>query len=431
MRTWLVGMMAVVVLAGTATAQGSAVADRLKALEGQVAELKAEAAKAEAEDKDAGEAQPAHTGAAKIGRFDVAMGVTAILQQTAATSFDAMGQHGDRADATLSMDVELSTMLGRDGVAYMLIEVAAGDGLDATTGQTPAVPTRAGLNHDALPGNGSDLNVSEVWYQHSFHSDLLQVTFGKIDLTQRFDDNAGAKHEQSQFISGALVDNMTVDFPGYTLGAVVTVQPNDMLYVRGGVGDANADFDDVFEDLFAILEVGVSATTNGREGHARVYAWVNNRGITELKEDAATAGLGFRGRFTGQKAGKGIGVSVDQEVADGVLAFGRWGLRDERLYAVDQAWSVGVAVNGKPWGRSTDTAAVAYNQAILSDDQKDVMRANGINPKTEHLIEAYYRWSALKNLELSPIIQYVIFPNGRKDLDTEFLTVGLRGQLNF
>lgn len=410
MRTWFVAVLSVFVLVGVVAAQ-SDTADltaRVAALERQLGERQAMDTSSAATLAEIPEVGP-KAGVGKFGNFDVAVDATGVVQQTLGDSDAIAG--GDRADATITLDIRMATQLADDAIAFMLLEAGTGDGLDNEVG------TLAGLREEENPNTA--VRLSELWYQKSWCNKMVEFTIGKIDLTQMYDWNAAAKTEKTQFLSDALNDNMTVDFPGDTIAAALKVQPVDIFYASIGWGDGNADLDDIFEDSFGIIELGLTPKIMDLQGHYRLYGWINASNHTELTNVTET-----------NETGSGIGLSVDQAVyQDIVVLFGRYGYATEDIYLANQAFSVGLAVNGDTWGRKGDTVAIAYNQAILSDDAENSLETPTTDAEDESLVELYYRWAINRSVELSPVLQYVANPGGLDQDDVWVL--GLRAQLWF
>ena len=78
------------------------------------------------------------------------------------------------------------------------------------------------LNGDAGSTQSDDgfdrIVVNEAWTEFLFLDDIFTVTAGKIDLTNYFDNNAVANDENSQFITGALINNTAFVVPSNSPG---------------------------------------------------------------------------------------------------------------------------------------------------------------------------------------------------------------------
>jgi carbohydrate-selective porin OprB len=153
---------------------------------------------------------------------------------------------------------------------------------------------------------------------------------------------------------------------------------------------------------------------SSRPGNYRVYAWVNGSDHQELLNPAADS-----------EANYGFGLSLDQELSDGLAAFARYGSQRESLSQIAQAWSVGLQASGAALGREGDTLGIAYGVAIIGDDWEAAESGNWGNE--EHL-ELYYNYQVNDSLAISPNLQWVQNPNGETDNDDVWV-FGLRAQL--
>ena len=133
--------------------------------------------------------------------------------------------HARRGRHSGSYDLELSAglqkLLGFEtGSVYMLVEGGWPDaeGIDASS-----VGSAFGVNADAI-GNEAML-VKELYYQGPLFGDNFTLMIGKIDFTGVFDASVYADCECTQFLNAAFVDDPTIPFPQYSLGAVLEYRP--------------------------------------------------------------------------------------------------------------------------------------------------------------------------------------------------------------
>ena len=243
---------------------------------------------------------------------------------------------------------------------------------------------------------------------------------GKVDLTTDFDASAVANSETDQFLSSGFANNLAVEFPDDNgFGAMLWASPHDLLDIGIGVADADADWDNVFNDVFSIVELDFKPKIAERQGNYRIYGWFNGKDHDDLKEPAKT-----------KEDNYGYGVSLDQDITEIVTLFARYGWQMGRVSQVEHAWSAGLQCSGKFYGREDDTLGLAYGMAIIGDDWKDVDRGNGINTGDEHHVELYYNLKVNDHLNISPDIQWVKNPNGDRDNDNVWV-LGIRAQLSF
>jgi carbohydrate-selective porin OprB len=167
-------------------------------------------------------------------------------------------------------------------------------------------------------------------------------------------------------------------------------------------------------------------------GNYRFYAWHNNADHTKWLDPAKT-----------KESSYGFGLSFDQRINDFVTIFSRYGWQDPKAYnpeitaadgshySLEQSWSAGFQVEGKPWGRENDVFAFAVGQVMPSDDYKK--SNSSLLAKTEGHLEAYYRIYVNKYLSVSPDIQYIWNPFGKDipDNTSGIFVGGMRAQLDF
>ena len=182
---------------------------------------------------------------------------------------DGDNEYSDRADATMTYDLEIQAPVGNRGLAYSLIEAGHGSGLDAS------LDTWTGSNGDI--DDDADLRLTELWYQHTFLDDSLMVRMGLLDPTNTFDTNAFANDETTQFLSNGFI-NATNMYWGYdddaeawtcdnAFGMEIEWRPVDLVSFSLGGYDGDADFDDVARDALGIAEMGQHPVLARQRGH--------------------------------------------------------------------------------------------------------------------------------------------------------------------
>ncbi len=179
----------------------------------------------------------------------------------------------------LEMTADLQKLLGVENAElYMLAE---GTWSRRDIDQT-SVGSAFGVNGDFVAPREA-FNIIEFWYQQSYFEQTLKLRLGKLDMTGgfecrgcavSFDGNAYANDENTQFLNSALVNNPTIPFPDYGLGAIVYWNPVEHWYLSAGVADAQADrretgFNTTFagEDYFVYMaETGLTPQLDSANG---------------------------------------------------------------------------------------------------------------------------------------------------------------------
>lgn len=341
-------------------------------------------------------------------RFELAVGATGVLQGSSGA--DELSESGDKADGTISLDLELTANATENGAFYLHVESGSGDGLDGD------IATLSGLNDDA--DDDSNLRLTEVWYEQTL-GDMFRMRVGKVDLTTDFDTNAVANSETDQFLSSGFINGLASEFPDDNgLGAMLWVSPSKLVDIGVGVADANADWDNVFEDPFAIAEVDLKPVFGELQGNYRFYAWYNGKDHEDLSDGSTDA------------KNHGFGISFDQQVTDVVTLFARYGVQRGEVSQVESAWSAGFSVAGSAFGRENDSLGFAYGMAMIGDDWKNIDSVNGIDSADEGHFEMFYNYEVNDHLAISPDVQWVTNANGDGNSD-DFLVFGLRAQVSF
>jgi len=400
------------------TAAADSVRDELKALKARIEQLEKKLTEQDTKIEKQETVIAEHDSSFKelegikdvVSGLEISVGATTVIQGSMGND-DNIGH--DDTDATYSVDIEITSKIGENGTALLYLEGGEGSGLyDELFGFN-------GYNADAS-GDDADLQISEIWYEHSFKDGMVVATFGKMDVTRWFDANAVANDETSQFLADVFVNNIAVEFPDYAYGARVTISPNEMFDISFGALEADSDYEDIFDQNFLIAELGIKPKINNRQGNYRIYGW-HNSGNKVAFDDPTDM----------REEGYGIGVSIDQEITEAVTAFARLGWQDDDVYAVEYAWSLGFQVSGGLWGRDDDIFGLAYARSETGDDYRDSLRSSGLRTAAaENTIEAYYNFRVNDNITLSPDLQFAHDMAGMEETDSVFI-FGLRAQLDF
>lgn len=341
-------------------------------------------------------------------KIELAIGATGVLQGSSGAG--NLSDSGDKADASASIDIELTAHATENGAFYIHLESGSGDGLDGD------IATLSGLNDDA--DDDSNLRLTEVWYEQTL-SDIVRLRVGKVDLTTDFDTNAVANSETDQFLSSGFVNGLATEFPDDNgFGGMIWVSPSSLFEIGVGMADADADWDNAFEDPFAIAEVDFKPTIGGLQGNYRMFGWYNGKDHESLTDGST------------DEHNYGFGLSFDQQVSDLVTLFARYGWQRGEVAELEHAWSAGFAIAGSAFGRDDDNIGFAYGMAMIGDDWKEFDSASGIDYTDEGHFEVFYNYAINEHLNISPDVQWVMNANGDKDSDDLF-AFGIRAQVSF
>ena len=360
--------------------------------------------------------------------LELGAGATFIVQGTNNVNYggDGQTQKKDRTDGSYSADITLAKEFQEvDGRAFLHLEAGQGAGLEDN------LTLYSNVNRDAGDSEAK-IEVTELWYEQNLFKDKAALTFGKLDPTAYFDQNEVANDETTQFLGRIFRNSPTAEFPDNNAGIRLAYLPFEWLELGYGIFNAKGSWEKIGDSLFNIGQVSLRTNFLHLPGHYRFYGWTNNADHTKWLDTEKT-----------KEAAYGFGLSFDQKANASVTLFARYGWQNPKVYnpelttaaggyaySLEQSWSAGFQVEGRPWGRENDVFALAVGQVMPSDDYKE---AGNLLAKTEGHLEAYYRIHVNDHLSISPDFQYIWNPFGKDVVgDTSPIFVGgMRAQVDF
>jgi len=305
---------------------------------------------------------------------------------------------------------------------------------------TTSVGSVFGVNGDARPRRSMD--ITELWYEHTFWDSSVSVRLGKMDLTGgfehhgcpvAFDCSSYANDETTQFLNNALINNPTIPFPDYGLGVAVHYNPTRLWYLSAAVADAKADiretgFRTTFHDedyFFYIAETGITPKLHSArgplQGAYRAGIWYDPQDKQELSNGKTHRDdTGFYATLD-QMLYK---ENNDAQDSQGLALFGRYGWASSKVNEITNFWSMGIQYQGLIPGRDDDVLALGFAQGTLSDS------ATAFTDDYESVLELYYSAQISPWLAVSPSIQYVANPGGDETV-SDAVVLGARVQMSF
>ncbi|NCC62374.1 MAG: hypothetical protein EOM12_15855, partial [Verrucomicrobiae bacterium] len=315
--------------------------------------------------------------------LELGAGGTMVVQGTNNVNYvdDAATAKQSRTDASYSADVTLGKEFKEvGGKAFLHLEAGQGSGLEDN------LILYSNVNRDAGDSEAK-VELTEFWYEQGLFHDKAALTFGKLDATAYFDQNEAANDETTQFLGRIFRNSPVVEFPDNGAGIRMAYSPVEWMELGYGLFDGKASWEKVGDNLFNMGQVHFKTNFLELPGNYRVYGWNNNADHTKWSDSKKT-----------KEASYGFGLSFDQKIHDVVTLFTRYGWQNPEVYnpeitaadgsnySLEQAWSAGLQVEGKPWGRENDVLAFAVGQVIPSDDYKEANA--GFQAKTEGHLEA-------------------------------------------
>ncbi len=316
-------------------------------------------------------------------------------------------QPKDHGDVVGRGDLVFNFKVGANTIAVIDVEATGGDGIDAHIANFSALNGVAG-------STGDTVRFREAWVEHSALNDQLVLTAGKIDLTNYFDSNAVANDENGQFLAGAFVHSAVLGAPANGPGIRLDAKLAEPLTfgIGYGSGDAgsedSADSADIFDHGFGIAELGYKLKIGVLEGNYRIYGTLDGA-IPDAEAKLV------------QKNAFGFGISLDQQICEKLTLFARYAQRDKDVYATRLAWSTGGQYAGLIPDRKEDVLGFAYGQ---------VQAIGAVADSQEKLAEVYYKYKVNDQIEITPVVQYLINPAGIRSADN-VVALALRSQISF
>ncbi|OGW36585.1 MAG: hypothetical protein A2Y97_03505 [Nitrospirae bacterium RBG_13_39_12] len=253
------------------------------------------------------------------------------------------------------------------------------------------VPFADDLEDDLKDINGRNRDyLLEAWYKHTFvlsENVSLGITGGIIDSTGYIDDNNVANDECGQFMNEVFVNHRNVNLPSYDLGGVVELDISGFS-VRGLVMNTKYESDeDTFKNYnYYALQIGYALDTALGKGNYRIYGFTTGKRFLDWDE-------------TGAERLQGIGISADQQLSSIIGVFARLGWQDNAaVIDHEAAYSGGVNINGKLWGRENDEIGIGYAY-LTGADKAEIDKTNAL--------EAYAKLQITPFSDITFDVQYI------------------------
>jgi high affinity Mn2+ porin len=279
----------------------------------------------------------------------------------------------------------------------------------------------------------------------------LEIRFGKFSLVDFFDLNTYGTDSNFQFMNWALDNNGAYDYAadtrGFTYAAMVEYDDRRWaLRFAEGLMPKVANGINLDADLARARSENVELELHHsfvpkRETVLRLVGYANhaNMGTYSVAVANFLAGLTPTPEITAhplQTTTKyGVGVNVEQPLADWIGVFARWGWNEGKheSYAyteVDETEQFGAGANGSKWGRKLDRAGLAFISNGISRDHQEYLALGGLgfllgdgklNYGREDIVETYYTLHAWRGVFTSLDAQYVNHPGYNRDRGPVFV----------
>lgn len=244
-----------------------------------------------------------------LGGLKVAIGATMVIQGTHNSNGgdSAATKEEDVTDGSYSIDLELEKEFEDYGKAFLHLETGDGAGVE------DELKVFSNVDRDVDDSDNS-IKITEVWYEHFFKTIPAALMFGKIDGTILIDTNEYANDETIQFLGRIFRNSPTIEFPDNAGGFRLNIEPVDFMDLQLLLMDADSDWEDIVNDIFFVTQLNFKPNLFGKTGNYRILGWLNDRDHIKWGNSTETKERGY-----------GFGISFDQELADDVGAFLRYG----------------------------------------------------------------------------------------------------------
>ncbi len=271
--------------------------------------------------------------------------------------------------------------------------------------------------------------------------DVSRLTFqaGKFSAKDVFDNNAYANDPRTQFLNWSLMANNAWDFPadalGYITGATAELNQSDWA-LRYGFFQTPRRSNGMALDLAVtkawamVTELEWRYLKGDRPGTVRLLGSLNQARMGSYAESLALGTSPADVTLTRQyRQHYGFGLNWEQALTDSLGIFSRLGWSDGSTEAwhfndVDRTVTGGLSLQGKPWGRPTDTLGFGGGVNGASRVHADYFAAGGtgilagdgaLHYGWEQFFETYYRLVLGRGLSTSLHYEFVANPAFNRD----------------
>lgn len=270
----------------------------------------------------------------------------------------------------------------------------------------------------------------------------ITLTFGKLNVTDIFDDNAYAHDPKGDFLNWSIIDGGAYDYAadawGYSYGGALEWRQGDFTYRFGVFDTSKVPNGERLSNNFAQFqydaEVEYRQTWVGREGKIKLTGFLSRAKLAKFTDAIAYAlanGLPadtapvrrYRSRAGGV-------VNIEQPLADDLGIFARVSAGDGHIepyeYAdIDRSVQAGASIKGTRWGRKDDVFGIAAVNNKISSVHEAYLAAGGLgilvgdgklpHPGDERIVEAFYNVSVVPHLHFTADAQVVDNPAYNRD----------------
>ena len=268
------------------------------------------------------------------------------------------------------------------------------------------------------------------------------LTMGKFGVADIFDTNRYAHDPRADFFNWSLIDAGSFDYAadawGYSTGVAGEWQQGPWTLRMGGFNLSKIPNGEKLERGFNQYQLDVEIELRhrllGHDGAIRL-TFFRNRGNFGRFDDAlalaqATGEAPDTGLVRSRRSRSGVSFNLEQKVSETVGMFARAGIANGAIEPydfsdIDRSASLGLAIDGKGWGRQGDVLGLGAVVNGISVVHQRYLNVGGIgvlvgdgrlpHPAAEAIGEANYTWKPLKPLAVTLDYQLVVNPGYNRD----------------
>ena len=355
---------------------------------------------------------------------------------------------------------------------YFVPELAGGNGMSGTKGAAGFPNGETYRIGDPTP----QVTVSRIFIRQTFAltdrdtmfsddvdqiaglqpSKRLTLIFGKISMTDYFDNNSYSHDPRSQFMNWALMSNGAWDYPantrGYTWGFVSDLSLSPWAFrISGAMVPAQWNMSDMDQNIgkanSETIEIERSYEIGSQKGIIRALGFYTEARMGNY-EQALQMPPGQIDIVPTRESGRtkhGFGLNIEQAFSDNIGFMLRAGWNDGAnetwmFTEIDRTISSALLLDGALWQRKGDNIGIALALNGISQDHRNYLQAGGygfiigddkLNYSPEFITELFYEFSLPEfHLFLTPDYQFVLHPAYNADRGPVHV-LGMRAHVGF
>ena len=268
------------------------------------------------------------------------------------------------------------------------------------------------------------------------------VTIGKFGANDIFDTNAYAHDPRQDFSNWALVDAGSWDYAadawGLTYGVAAEWYQDFWTIRLGGFALSRVPNSEALDTSGSQVqydaEVEERHTLFGKGGKLKLLGFLSrgrmgdyNDAVTLAQQTGDAVSIAAVRQY---RSRSGVSVNLEQSLTAELGLFMRAGLAEGGREAydftdIDKTFSIGLALQGKRWGRPDDTVGIATVIDDISRRAKNFLDAGGLGilvgdgtlPESgpEQVLEIYYSFALSSFVHVSADYQFINNPTYNRD----------------